>query len=77
MAEIFGAAGKRWFQRGQRVRFGVLVGIVQSTFVDGIHYVYLDDEHRLIAVPGNMLTAANELTANGEVGEPEIDQPRV
>jgi hypothetical protein len=49
--------GGPWFTRGQRVRYGDRVGVVQSSFLNGIHYVLLEDERRIIAVPGNMLAA--------------------
>ena len=48
----------------------------RSAFVDGIHYAFLDVEHRLIAVPGNKLKAVSEPPANGQVGGPGPDQPR-
>ena len=66
---------KRWFERGQRVRvdadMNVGIGTVQSTFTDGLHYVFLEDEQRLITVPGYMLTAIEDAPTAIEVCEPQ------
>ena len=42
------------------------IGTVQSTFSDGLHYVLLEDEQRLITVPGYMLTAIEDAPTASE-----------
>jgi len=62
--ESSGGAEVQYFERGQRVAYGDRVGVVQSTFAGGLHYVFLDDEKRLITVPGDMLVPADDLESD-------------
>ncbi len=56
MPEPAGFGDGPWFERGDRVRFGNTTGVVQSSFPNGLHHIYIESEHRIVTLPGNMLT---------------------
>jgi hypothetical protein len=51
---------QRWFTEGDHVRFGDRHGVVQASFSDGFHYVFVPADGQLHAVPNDQLERDDE-----------------